>query len=66
MSGSAGWSGYAAMTELSEHRCRLRQPDGRGGTVEVEIEFPEDYTPELRERIIQELLSGLTRLIPQG
>jgi hypothetical protein len=54
------------MTELSEHRCRLRQPDGRGGAVEVEIEFPEDCSPELREQIIREVLSGLTRAIDNG
>ena len=62
-SGKAGWSGYAEKTEVSEHRSRLRQPDGRGGTVEIEIEFPEDYGAEHRERIVQEILSGLTRAL---
>ena len=62
-SGKAWWSGYAEKTELSKHRSRLRQPDGRGGTVEIEIEFPEDYGAEQREQIVQEILSGLTRAL---
>lgn len=57
--GAAGWSGYAEKTEVSEHRWRLRQPDGRGNTVEIEIQFPEDYGPEQREDVVLSILAGL-------
>jgi hypothetical protein len=56
---TAGWSGYAEKTELSETRWRLRQPDGRGNLVEIEIEFPLDYGPEQREAVALGMLSGL-------
>ena len=61
--GKAGWTGYAEKRDLSEHRMRLRQPDGRGGTIEIEIEFPEDYGSEQRERVVQGILSGLTNAL---